>query len=129
MVFIKRIVLDKLHDIVIRSNSELKSFVGIDVLKQKDINGTEYELENNSQKYCLFKRLENMSIFVSEEYLLNVLLNDYIGEIQSGDIYSHGYPEGRLIPSNHIEMCQDYFLESVTSDIEEKIINIIHEFY
>lgn len=125
----KKIQLDQLDDIIIRSNCDLKSFVGFDVIKSKDVNGVEYSLKNNEQKYCLFKKLENMSIFVSEEYLLNVLLNDYIHEIESGSIYEHGYPEGRLVPSNHIEMCRGYFLEGVMSDIQEKVVNIMDEFY
>lgn len=68
-------------------------------------------------------------VLVSEESLLHSLLRSYIESIQSGEIYDHGYPERRLIPSDHVEQCQESFLETVIEDITDKVSNIIREYF
>ena len=99
------------------------------MIKNKDIHGVEYELKNKEQKYYLIKKFDNMSIFISEEHLLNTLLSDYIDNIKSGSLYDHGYPESRLIPSDHHEKCQEYFIEEIIETISEKINNIVEQYF
>lgn len=125
----KRIKLNKLNDIIVSDTYEPNSFIGFDVIKNKDINGVEYELKNNEEKYYFFNKFGSSLIFISESHLLNVLLGEYIDDIESGNIYDHGYPESRLIPSNHHEKCQEYCLEHILGDISDKVKNIISEYF
>lgn len=129
MFGIKKVILDKLDDIIVKNNCELKSFIGFDVIKNRDVHGVEYELKNDEQKYYLIEKIGDISIFISEDRLLNTLLSDYIDDVESRNIYDHGYPESRLIPSNHHEDCQKYFLEGVIGDITEKITDIIEQYF
>ena len=99
------------------------------VIKKKDINDTEYELKNNEDKYYYLDKLGDNSIFVSESYLLDALLSDYIKNIESNDIYEHGYPESRLVPSNHYESCQESYLEYVLNEVSEKVSNVISSYF
>ena len=127
-VFMKRIKLDKLSDIII-NDTYPDYFMGYSTTKHRDINGVEYELKNKEQKYCLLGVFHDSKIFVSEDHLLHTLLLEDIDSIESGDIYSHGYPESRLIPSNHYEECQKYFLERIHEDIAEKVDNAISHYF
>lgn len=129
MFGIKKVILDKLDDIIVKNNCELKSFIGFDVIKNRDVHGVEYELKNDEQKYYLIEKIGDISIFISEDRLLNTLLNDYIDDIESGDIYAHGYPESRLIPSNHHEDCQKYFIDEVEAYITTKVRDIIEQYF
>lgn len=125
----KTVILNKLNNIVVRNDCDMSSFKGVKVAKHRDIHGNEYELKADEEKYCLVQTIGDISIFASEEYLLSVLLRDSIEDVESGVIYDHGYPEGRLIPSNHHEMCQEEFLMHVKDDFNEKIENVIGQYF
>jgi len=125
----EKIKLDKLNDVIINSLHDVNSFMGYTVTKHFDINQREYELKDREKKYYYLISFSDYKIFVSEDLLLRALLEDYIELIESGEIYSHGYPESRLIPSNHTETCQNEFLDSVNQDIMNKVSNIISEYF
>lgn len=55
------------------------------------------------------------------------MLHDAIEDIRSGNIYEHGYPESRLIPSNFYELCEDAFIDKVVCDIAEETSKILRE--
>lgn len=124
-----RIILDKLNDIVFKNNCDLDIFLGTTVTKHKDIKGVEYELKENEDKYYRLGTFEDSSVFISENRLLHTLLNEYIHEIESGRIYEHGYPESRLIPSNHHESCQEEYKEYILSEISKKTTIILDEYF
>ncbi len=42
--------------------------------------------------------------------------------VESGEIYEHGYPENRLIPTRHEEECREYTIEYTMELIKEKVI-------
>ena len=125
----ERVKLDRLKNIIIRDTGNSNCFIGFNVIKKKDINDTEYELKNNEDKYYYLDKLGDNSIFVSESYLLDALLSDYIKNIESNDIYEHGYPESRLVPSNHYESCQESYLEYVLNEVSEKVSNVISSYF
>ena len=49
------------------------------------------------------------------------ILKNATEAIENNEIYEHGYPEARLIPANHVEICQDEFKGFVVDDISEII--------
>ncbi len=125
----EKIKLDKLNDIIVNSLYGINSFIGYTVTKHLDVNQTKYELKDKEKKYCYLTSFDDYNIFVSEDLLLRALLDDYIELAKSGEIYAHGYPESRLIPSNHTETCQSEFLDSINNDILDKVSNIISEYF
>lgn len=124
-----KILLEKLDDIIIKNDCEFKSFIGYNVTNHKDVNGIKYQLKKDEEKYYPIKKIDNMTIFVSESHLLNTLLNDYIDEIESESIYEHGYPESRLIPTNFREDCQESHLAHITDIITDKVSGVITEYW
>ena len=124
----KKIKLSKLNDIVIKEIDE-DYFIGFSVTKHTDVNGITYELKDMEEKYYFLTKFGENKIFISETHLLYTLLGEYINNIESNDIYAHGYPESRLIPSNHHEECQKYYLEQIQEDITEKVSDIINQYF
>ena len=125
----KKIKLEELNDIII-SNIDVGYFAGYNVTEHKDVNGLKYELKDEEEQYYFLGKFHDSKVFVSESHLLHMLLGEYIDDIESRDIYAHGYPEGRLIPSDHHEKCQEYFLEKIQEEIAEKVDNAVsHYFY
>ena len=124
----KRIKLEELNDIII-NNIDVDYFVGYNVTEHKDVNGLKYELKNMEEKYYFLDKFHGNKIFVSESHLLHVLLGEYIDDIESGSIYDHGYPESRLIPSNHQERCQEDFLEAVVDTVTEKVECLLRQYF
>lgn len=55
------------------------------------------------------------------------ILQDAIEDIESGNIYEHGYPESRLIPSNYYELCEETFIDNVICDISEETSKVLRE--
>ena len=49
------------------------------------------------------------------------ILKNATEAIENNEIYEHGYPEARLIPMNHVEICQDAIKELVVNAISEII--------
>ena len=125
----KRVKLEKLNDIISTNTDDLSSFIGFDVIRNTDINNVEYELKGDEDKYHFLCKFGDNAVFVSESHLLQTLLGEYIDDIESGDIYSHGYPESRLIPSDHNERCQESCLEQILVDITEKVSDIIEQYF
>lgn len=124
----KRVKLEKLSDIV-PINVEADEFTGYTVTKNTDVNGDHYELLDREEKYLFLFKMLDVNIYISEYHLLDRLLNKYIVPIENKEIYEHGYPEGRLVPSNFYEKCEEEYLENVKEEISEKVENIIQEYF
>lgn len=126
-----RIKLDKenLNDYVINNNIIDISFIGYTTVKKTDVNGKEYELLDKEMKYIYFDNIFGNNLFVSEDFLLYTLTQEYIGNIEDGSIYEHGYPESRLIPSTHEKDCQDALIDEVMITLESKIIAILESYF
>lgn len=125
----KKVILEKLDDIIFKNNTDLQSFVGITVTTNKDIHGNIYELEDEEEKYYLLDKVFDNSVFISETKLLQTLLTDYISDIEDHSIYEHGYPEGRLAPTNFYEDCQNATIQSAQEEISGKILDILDEYF
>ena len=54
------------------------------------------------------------------EKITNIIKNA-TEDVEKRNIYQHGYPEARLIPSNWKEECEDSFKENVTECMSEVI--------
>ena len=119
-----RIKLDELKGIVFLNCKE-KIFTGYTTKLVKDIYNNDYEILGTEEKYIYLHETLGTEAYISETLLLEILLTKEIGMIDDGTIYEHGYPESRLIPSNHYTECQEGFLDSVTEDISGKIRKIL----
>lgn len=64
---------------------------------------------------------------MNAENRITKMLHDAIEDIKSGNIHEHGYPESRLIPSNHYELSEDVFVDKVVCDIAEETSKILRE--
>ena len=53
------------------------------------------------------------------------IINNATEAVEKRDIYQHGYPEARLIPSNWREECEDSFKENVIEDVTEIIADYL----
>lgn len=125
----KNIKLEKLNDIIFIDETNDDVFMGYNTTKHIDINGIEYELRDYEAKYYFLSRFASNSAYVSEERLLDMILCNYIDSIESNSIYGHGYTEGRLIPSNHEEVCQEEFLGHVIEEMSSKIEDMVRSLF
>lgn len=62
---------------------------------------------------------------MKNDNLLEEYLSDYVQKMRNGEIYEHGYPESRLIPSSHWTDCEEDFIDSVIEEVSEKIRAIL----
>jgi len=60
-----------------------------------------------------------------KESLLILYLKDSFVKIENKEMFEHGYPESRLIPSNFYEDCKNDFAESVADKVYEEVKEII----
>lgn len=49
--------------------------------------------------------------------------------VESHEIYQHGYPESRLIPSNWKEECEDNFKETVAECVSELVSDYLDSIF
>ena len=124
----KRIKLNELSNIIFL-NSKEDIITGYTTDKRKDILGIDYELLKEEQKYIYLFSLEKNRFYLLELFLLDRLLLEDIKLIQSGEIYDHGYPESRLILSNHYETCRESFLNTLKEEFCDKIETIISDYF
>jgi len=123
-----RIKLDELKDIVFLNCKE-EIFTGYTTKLVKDIYNNDYEILGTEEKYIYLYETLGTKTYISETLLLETLLTKEIAMIDDSTIYEHGYPESRLIPSNHWAKCQEGFLENVIEDISDKIREILEGYF
>ena len=122
------IKLEELNEFIL-SKCEEDSFNGFTTVRKTDINNNKYELKDDEQKYIFLVEILGNRIFASEDYMLECLLKDHIGAIENLEIYEHGYPEGRLIPHNHTQNCEEETFEFITGEFNDKIKNILNQYF
>lgn len=98
------------------------------VIKKKDINGVEYEILDKEFKYCNVTKVFGKTLYMSKEYLLEVVLAKDLEPLINKEIFEHGYPEGRLVPSNHYESCIEYFTDEIKETFNDMIDNLINDY-
>ena len=125
----REIKLKELLDTVILSDIKDDVFIGFETHIKFDSLGEKYEIRGTSENYYKLGKILEETIYVSETHMFNMLLSEKINEISSGEIYSHGYPESRLIPSTHMRDCQEAHLDNLLCEFEEKISSIVSENY
>lgn len=123
-----KVELKSIDNFVFNDTKDLQ-FTGVVKSTHKDCDGNIYKLESNNEKYLFFAEVFGARMFVSETYILEILLAKDIEDIESRSIYEHGYPESRLMPSNHKESCEESLLETVKESINEKIESILYEYF
>lgn len=119
----QKIKLEKLEDFISTNKTDGENFVGYTSTIHYDMNGDEYELQDSECVYCYLGSQLGNNIFISRSVLFESLLQKEIDSVENGDIYSHGYPESRLIPENHAEQCQEAFINEITDSISDDIDN------
>jgi len=122
-----KIKMEELKNSLFMESKE-KSFTGFTVENKNDINNETFEVLKEEAKYVKVIEIANTNLFVREDVLIESLLSDSIKTIEGGDIYEHGYPEARLMPSDHYEKCNESFKESVCDDFNEKINEILNDY-
>lgn len=110
------------------TDSRAPFFVGFISETYFDFEGNLYKIKKESKKYLYIFEIFGKHMYVLEDYLIDTLLSEEIQTLKSGEIYEHGYPEGRLIPQNHYEDCNDCFLDSVKESFNEKIDRILRDY-
>lgn len=58
----------------------------------------------------------------------HALLSIAVRDRESQEIYEHGYPEARLIPSNHTEICESSQQEQLLEAINELLTEVLGEY-
>ena len=124
----ENVKLDELNEFVLSKCKE-DSFNGFTTVSKTDINNNKYEIKDDEQKYIFLVEILGNRIFASEDYMLECLLKDHINDIKDRSIYEHGYPEARLIPSNHTEECEKCTFEFITEIFNDKIKNILNQYF
>lgn len=66
-----------------------------------------------------YHRIPNTNQYISTDFIWECLLGKYKKAIDN--MYDHGYPEDRLIPSNHYSDCEEAFKDMVKNDILAKV--------
>lgn len=93
-----------------------------------DMHGVKYEIMRDSRKYInLPEELDNW--YLSEDLILEMLMASKIRTITDGAIFEHGYPEARLIPSNHYRECVDSFIADVKESLNKDVERILLDAY
>jgi len=123
-----RIKLDELKDIVFLNCKE-EIFTGYTTKLVKDIYNNDYEILGTEEKYIYLYETLGTKTYISETLLLETLLIKEISTIDDGTIYEHGYPESRLIPSNHYAERREGLLENVIEDVSDKIREILEGYF
>jgi hypothetical protein len=123
----KVIKVEKLSNYVLMENvgNEVKL---VTVKSNKDFNGTIYETISDEDIYCKLIEVLGKTLYVSKCALLESLLSNEIEQLKNGEIFEHGYPESRLIPSTHHQDCIDSFKESIMNNISGLIDEIISNY-
>lgn len=116
--------LEDLNDYVSINETKGDNFIGYTTETNRDINGKEYELEVDREKYCYLGNQLGNYIFISQTRLIESLLQDDIDAVDSGKIYEHGYPESRLVPVDHTESCEEVLKNNIMEEFETKVDNI-----
>ena len=100
----------------------------VDKMERQKINDLKEKLEELKLiANALEKQIGNTTFEgASRRDMLEILLQEEISSIESGEFLEHGYPEQRLIPSNHFSSRRDSLVEEaverISSEIEELLI-------
>ena len=125
-----KIQLENLKNIIILENEiEANSFIGFEVEHKQDFKGNKYEILKSEEIYYSLGIILGNKVYAREDYLLEVLLTNEINAIADKDIYQHGYPESRLIPSDFYETCNESLLEEAKDRMNEQIENILNDYF
>lgn len=119
-----KIKVDKMVNIMLLEEKE-DIIVAFTTNKLVDVFGKEYELVKDEEEYFKMDKIFDRNIYISKTCLLETLLSKEISAIEGNEIYEHGYPESRLIPSNFHEECQSRFLENVKEEFSKEIEEIL----
>ena len=123
----RKIKLNELKDKMILDITD-KTFSGYTTTTHTDINGLKYEKLEHEVKYIYLTDILDSRLYVTQSFLLDIMLEEYIEPIKNKEIYEHGYPEGRLTPSDHCEKCEDSYIEAIINDFKEKIEEILRDY-
>ena len=121
---VKKIKVDEIKNIMLIEETEDLITV-FTTNKLVDDFGKEYELIKDDEEFFKIDKIFNMNIYISKTRLLETLLTKEIKAIEGNEIYEHGYPESRLIPSNFYEECQSSFVENVKEKFSEETEEIL----
>lgn len=118
MSFLKRIEMeDGLKGEVLMTGVADDVFLGYTTELKTNINGDSHKFQvDEANYYKIFNVLEG-SIFMNQEKLVDILVKLPELDYSSGDIYSHGYPEARLVPSNHESDCEEALADKYVSSM------------
>lgn len=64
-----------------------------------------------------------------DEILLEEAIEEELKPLVNKEIFEHGYPEARMIPSDHYEKCLEEFKEELKEKVNDAIDNIVHDLY
>ena len=126
----EKVKLEELKNILLASKEiACKRFIGFVTSEHFDIFNTKYELEKSKEEYFYLTDILDKKMFVSKTFLLETLLTKEADMILNNEIYEHGYPEARLIPSDFYEKCQEDFVQNTIQEIGEEIENLLNEYF
>lgn len=121
----KRVHLDELEDVMLLNDCTDSVVIGYTTELKKDINGDEFEVLDDKDVYYKAVDILGSTMYMSQDKLFNVLVQGAEHDFYSDDIYAHGYPESRLVPSDHAEKSEESFLEMHLEMFREKLHDII----
>lgn len=107
----KRVNLIQLNDIYMTTDLDVLVFMGYTVRKETDIEGEPRSFLKDEEKYYKLTSIHGSNMYVRQGKLTEMLLSEAESKAVSKVICAHGYPESKLIPSDHGEKREDAFIE------------------
>lgn len=120
-----RLLMKELNEIVTLDVDTDNVVVGYTTRTEKDINNDIFEILDEEVIYYRVTDILNNALYVSQEKLFEVLTQGAGHDFYTEDIYSHGYPEAGLVPSDHAEESEKAFIEMHLKMFEDKLSSII----
>lgn len=117
----KKIEFEELKNILILSDVKENVFIGYTTYTKRDVEGEKRVFEEDKMKYLRLTDFAGATLYVSEYEFVRVLLTELEMELDSGDYLEHGYPEARLIPSDHGEKSLKATKELYFDEVHELI--------
>lgn len=120
MGFLKRIELEGgLKDELLMTGVKEDVFLGYTTELKTDIDGNSHKFKvDEGNYYKVFDVLEG-SVFMSQDKLIDILVKLPEMDYLNGDTYAHGYPEARLVPSNHESECEESIVDKYVSSMSK----------
>lgn len=120
MVNLSKRKMKNLDDVILLTDMKEKVFEGYTTYEKADLEGKNRTFKDETLKYYLVTSILDGNLYISKDKLGDVITGE--AQMDGADgIYEHGYPEERLVPSNHKEESEEKFFNHYIEEFEDLI--------